>query len=93
MSSGDEDPLEISPPQTQFVPQEGDEDVLWKVIEITAENKKSYKVRWDGVDPKTNKPWAQSWVPKHDCTNDLVAEWKLSKAKKKKREAERKRGL
>jgi hypothetical protein len=84
--------LRISPPQTQFVPQEGDEEKLWKVIEITAETKKNYKVRWEGIDPATNKPWAQSWVPKHDCTDDLVLAWKLSKARKKS-EAQRKKGV
>ena len=66
--------------ETHFIPQEGDDEVLWKVIEITAENKKNYKVRWEGIDPDTGKPWAQSWVSKHDCTDDLVVAWKRSQA-------------
>ncbi|KAF8223256.1 hypothetical protein L208DRAFT_1057946, partial [Tricholoma matsutake] len=49
---------------------------LWEVIEITSEKKKLYRVRWAGIDPKTNKPWPQSWVPMHDCTDDLVLQWK-----------------
>lgn len=48
-----------TPTETQFIPQSGDEDVLWEVIEVTAERKGMYKVRWQGLDPATNKPWAQ----------------------------------
>ncbi|KAF8066608.1 hypothetical protein FPV67DRAFT_1198503 [Lyophyllum atratum] len=76
--------------QSQFVPREDDEEVLWEVIEITAEKPKAYKVRWAGVDPKTSKPWAQSWVEKRDCTDDLVLEWKRKQALKKKKEDEKK---
>ncbi|PFH47493.1 hypothetical protein AMATHDRAFT_129686, partial [Amanita thiersii Skay4041] len=49
---------------------------LWEVIEITSERSKSYRVKWKGNDPATGKPWAQSWVPKGDVTNDLVIKWK-----------------
>jgi hypothetical protein len=73
----------VSSQETQFVPQENDDEVLWKVIEITGEKDKFYKVRWEGDDPKTGKPWPQSWVPKHDCTPDLVKAWKVTKALKK----------
>ncbi|GLB40913.1 hypothetical protein LshimejAT787_0901280 [Lyophyllum shimeji] len=76
--------------QSQFVPQENDEEVLWEVIEITAEKPKFYKVRWAGVDPKTGKPWPQSWVEKRDCTDDLVLEWKRKQALKKKKGNEKK---
>ena len=76
--------LEISQPETQFVPQEDDVEILWEVIEITAEKGKQYRVRWAGTDPKTRKPWPQSWVPKHDCTDDLVLAWKRKQALKKK---------
>ncbi|KAI9573038.1 hypothetical protein HD554DRAFT_2013467 [Boletus coccyginus] len=75
--------------ETQFVDRSGDEDVLWEVKEITAERGNKYKVKWAGVDPATGKPWAQSWVAKRDCTNDLVVEWK---AKKKRRAAGKNRG-
>ncbi|KAG6877421.1 hypothetical protein C0993_007619 [Termitomyces sp. T159_Od127] len=61
MSQSSDSELYERDSQSQFVSQEGDEDVLWEVIEITAEKHKFYKVRWAGFDPKTNKPWAQSW--------------------------------
>lgn len=57
---------------------------MWDVLEILAEKGKQYKVRWEGVDPKTKKPWPPSWVPKHDCTDALVREWKRNKAREKK---------
>lgn len=86
MSPSDDSDV-VSERETQFVEQSGDEDVLWAVQEITAERGKLYKVKWAGVDPKTGKPWAQSWVPKHDCTDDLVVEWKKKKLAGKKRGA------
>lgn len=70
--------------QSQFVPQDDDAEVLWEVIEITGEKLKYYRVRWAGLDPKTGKPWPQSWVVKPDCTDDLVMEWKRKMALKKK---------
>ena len=94
MTSPDEDSdgsLVLSSQETQFVPREDDEEILWKVIEITSEKGDLYKVRWEGNDPETGKPWPQSWVPKHDCTNDLVRAWKRAKAMKK-FEADQKRG-
>ncbi|KAF9223101.1 hypothetical protein BS17DRAFT_706782 [Gyrodon lividus] len=81
----------VSERETQFVPRSDDDDVLWEVLEITMERGKKYKVKWVGVDPATGKPWAQSWVAKHDCTDRLVAEWK-AKQKQKKLEAVNKRG-
>ncbi|RDB16449.1 hypothetical protein Hypma_002839 [Hypsizygus marmoreus] len=84
--------LEVSERETQFVPQEDDDEVLWEVIEITAEKGRQYKVRWAGVDPSTRKPWAQSWVPKRDCTDDLVLEWKRKQVLKKKEGGRKKPG-
>ena len=84
MSDNEELALDPSDPETQFISQEDDDETLWEVIEITAEKKKLYKVRWKGIDPKTQKPWPQSWVAKHDCTDDLVRDWKLRQAQKKK---------
>ncbi|CDO72980.1 hypothetical protein BN946_scf185007.g34 [Trametes cinnabarina] len=81
---------ELSEYQTQFVPQENDEEDLWDVLEILEERGRKYKVRWAGIDPSTKKPWAPSWVPKHDCTDDLIHEWKKKKAAKKE-EAEKRR--
>ena len=85
MSDYEELAVDPSDPETQFIPQDDDDETLWEVIEITAEKKKLYKVRWKGVDPKTQKPWPQSWVAKHDCTDDLVRNWKLRQAQKKKK--------
>jgi hypothetical protein len=82
--SGDE-PILISPLGTQFVPQDGDEEALWEVIEITAEKPTKYKVKWAGTDPATGKPWPESWVLKHDCTDKLVRSWKREQARKKQR--------
>lgn len=72
----------VSERETQFVPRSDDEEVLWDVQEITAERGKKYKVKWAGIDPATEKPWAQSWVAKHDCTDKLVAEWKVKNKKR-----------
>ncbi|TFK50502.1 hypothetical protein OE88DRAFT_263559 [Heliocybe sulcata] len=77
---------QISDFETQFVPQENDDEELWEVIEITGEQGNRYCVKWAGLDPATGKPWAQSWVPKHDCTDDLVEEWKRKKARKKRQQ-------
>ncbi|KAG6844751.1 hypothetical protein H0H87_003974 [Tephrocybe sp. NHM501043] len=84
-SSDDEDFQRDS--QSQFVSQDDDDELLWEVVEITDEKAKHYKVRWAGIDPSTKKPWAQSWVLKADCTDDLVHEWKRKKAQKKKKSA------
>jgi len=66
--------------ETQFVPQDNDDEILYAVEEITAERGNKYKVKWSGVNPATGKPWPQDWVNKRDCTDDLVAEWKAKKA-------------
>ncbi|KAF9466005.1 hypothetical protein BDZ94DRAFT_1252777 [Collybia nuda] len=92
MGGEGESNLDVSEPETQFIPQENDEEELWEVIEITAEKGRRYKVKWAGTDPKTHKPWPQSWVAKHDCTNDLVKTWKKVQALKKKEGAQRKSG-
>ena len=83
MSDDEDFWLGPSDPETQFIPKEDDDETLWEVIEITAEKGKLYKVRWKGIDPRTRKPWPQSWVAKQDCTDDLVREWKLKQGKKK----------
>ncbi|KIK63306.1 hypothetical protein GYMLUDRAFT_464287 [Collybiopsis luxurians FD-317 M1] len=63
--------------ETQFIPQSGDEDTLWEAVAIVAENAKLYKIKWAGFDPATGKPWADSWVAKHDVTRDLVEAWRF----------------
>ncbi|KAF9044295.1 hypothetical protein BJ165DRAFT_1528852 [Panaeolus papilionaceus] len=85
MSANEES--QISSPSQKFEPQEGDEEALWEVIEITGEKSGYYKVRWDGLDPKTMKPWPLSWVPRHDCTDDLVMVWKQKQKDKKRRKS------
>lgn len=82
---------EISEFETQFVARSNDDEALWEVQEITAERGRKYRVKWAGVDPATGKPWPQDWVDRHDCTDQLVAEWKAKKATKK-RESVKKRG-
>ncbi len=66
----------------RFVPRENDDQTLHTVIKITGETKKEFKVMWAGDDPDTGKPWAQSLVPKKDCTDDLVDAWNMDKAQK-----------
>lgn len=83
-------PSTSSTHESQFIPQSDDDETLWRVIEITAERPKQFKVRWDGLNPENGKPWAQSWVPKSDCTDDLRKEWK--KKVKKREELTKKTG-
>jgi hypothetical protein len=74
-----------SDPSQPFEPREDDHETLWEVIKITGEHNDTYKVLWKGYDPKTQKPWPQSWVPKRDCTDDLVLAWKKEKKEKERR--------
>lgn len=82
MSESEASQVSLSSPSQKFVPEEDDDETLWEVIEITAEKGGSYKVKWKGNDPKTMKPWPQSWVLKADCTDDLVKEWKRKQKEK-----------
>ena len=93
MSDSEASHVSYTSQSQRFEPQDDDEETLWAVIEITAEKGNTYKVRWKGVDPKTMKPWPQSWVRKSDCTDDLVQEWKRKvkekgKGKRKQRESD-----
>jgi hypothetical protein len=81
-SSHPSSPEDIPKYNTQFEPGPDDDETLWTVLEIVKENRDKYLVKWEGVDPDTGKPWDLSWVPKRDCTNDLIHDWKVSKAKK-----------
>ena len=92
MLSDEEPSLSEYVRETQFVPRDDDAETLWEVIEIMAEKGRMYKVKWAGVDPKTKKPWAASWVPKRDCTDSLVLAWKQKQTKRKQR-AEKKKGM
>ncbi|KAL0265144.1 hypothetical protein SLS55_001103 [Diplodia seriata] len=53
---------------------------LFKAKRILDENKTDYLIDWDGVDPKTKKPWVPTWHPKSCANRALAAEWKESKA-------------
>ena len=75
-------PEDIPKYNTQFEPGSDDDETLWSVLQIVKESRDRYLVKWAGVDPDTGKPWDMSWVPKHDCTDDLIHEWKVSKSKK-----------
>jgi hypothetical protein len=72
---------------SQFVPQSGDEENLWEILGIIAEKGTKYKVKWAGEDPKTGKPWGNSWVKKSDVTPDVVDEWKEKQAQKLRRKS------
>lgn len=84
--SQSESDISISDPSQPFEPRE--DDILFEVIEITGEKKGKYKVRWEGNDPNTLKPWPQSWVSKRDCTDDLVLSWKRAKKERERRKCE-----
>ena len=75
-----DDEAEMSGYETHFVPHESDdeEDRMWAVEEILAENHGFYLLRWVGLD-ENGQPWPDSWVAKHDVTDDLIAEWKARK--------------
>ncbi|KAH8110935.1 hypothetical protein DFH11DRAFT_1729911 [Phellopilus nigrolimitatus] len=75
-----------------FETQDGDSDQLWDVLEILAENKKNrtFLLKWGGADEDGN-PWPDSWVPREDVTDDLVAEWKAKQAAKRKENARKKK--
>ncbi|KAH9476272.1 hypothetical protein JR316_0011843 [Psilocybe cubensis] len=77
----------VASPSQKFVPEEDDDENLWEVECITAERNNMFKVKWVGLDPMTGKPWAQSWVPKKDCTPDLVLAWKLKKKQEERRKS------
>ena len=71
--------------ESQFVYQSGDDEILWEIVGILAEKDNMYKVKWAGIDPKTNKPWGNNWVKKSDVTPDVVQEWKEKQALKRRR--------
>ena len=67
---------EISEPETQFIELPGDDVNLWDAVEIVAELGNQFKIKWDGINPDTGQTWEDSWVLKHDVTNDLVSAWR-----------------
>ncbi|KAG8835521.1 hypothetical protein FRC20_007235 [Serendipita sp. 405] len=80
----DEEEEDEEVPGTQFEAHESDSSSnFYNVIRILKESNSKYQVEWDGIDPKTGKPWKPSWIPKEDCTNVLIREWKTEKQKRK----------
>jgi hypothetical protein len=73
----------VSSGKPAFVTRSDDEDTLWSVEEIVGENPAQYKVKRSGNDPETGKPWSESWVPKYDCTDDLVIRWEAKQPRDK----------
>ena len=85
-----DDEVELSGYETQFIPQSDDDEKLWSVEEILQEKGNRYLLKWAGVDDN-GKPWPNSWVPKHDVTNDLIVQWKeLKKQRKQDKESKKK---
>lgn len=69
--------------ETQFEPHSDDEETLYNVEKILDERGNKFLVQWEGTDPQTGKKWPPDWVPKTDCTDDLIAEWKQAKERRK----------
>ncbi len=87
MARGNRDPSpsesDSDDTQTRFIPRDDDDENLWDAIEILEERGDKYKVRWDGFDRKTGKPWPPTWEFKRDCNDELKHTWKMKKAAKK----------
>ncbi|KAJ7621396.1 hypothetical protein FB45DRAFT_140539 [Roridomyces roridus] len=73
----------------QFSPREDDDETLWEATAILKEKPNKYYVEWAGLDPN-GKPWPPSWVPKRDCTTDLVHAFKARQKKEKGRKGSKK---
>jgi hypothetical protein len=67
---------------------EDEANKLWKVLGIVAERKNKYKIRWEGDDPATGKPWPNSWTMKEDVTSDVIEEWLALPEEERKRRTE-----
>lgn len=74
--------------ETQFIPRSDDDETLWQVEAVLAEKGSLYLIKWAGKD-SYGKPWENSWVPKHDVTDDCIQEWKAKKAKNQQRRKSR----
>lgn len=68
------------------------DDEFWPVLQIIEESARQFKVEWVGIDPATGAPWPPSWVPKSDCTDDIVVKWREKKKPRPKEEGSRKSG-
>ncbi|KAJ3791398.1 hypothetical protein GGU11DRAFT_833670, partial [Lentinula aff. detonsa] len=72
----------ISEAETQFIDLPDDDVNLWDALEIVGESATQFKIKWDGMNPATGKPWPDSWVQKHDATPDLVQGWRVNHPRK-----------
>lgn len=79
--------------EMQLSPRESDPEYLWDAIEILKQKKDQYLIKWSGLDPKTGKPWPDSWTNKSDCTYDLIQTWEEKRAQKKKEEMLQRKGV
>ncbi|KAK8187260.1 hypothetical protein IWZ00DRAFT_574966 [Phyllosticta capitalensis] len=63
------------PPKQKSAPVTDD---FFPAKSILAEDpqSKKYLVEWEGLDPKTRKPFDPTWEPYDFCTEELVIEWK-----------------
>ncbi|KAF9067947.1 hypothetical protein BDP27DRAFT_1328033 [Rhodocollybia butyracea] len=61
--------------ETQFVEHPDDATSMWTVIEILDERPHEFLIKWAGLDSE-GKPWADSWEPKGNVTNDVVHAWR-----------------
>lgn len=65
---------------SQFEPHESDNSQsFWDVVCILRESGSKYQVEWAGKDPQTGQKWKPSWIPKEDCTDPLIQDWKARK--------------
>jgi hypothetical protein len=65
---------------THFEPHTSDDSQsLWPVNRILRESRSKYEVEWAGIDPETGKPWKPSWIPKEDCSDACIQDWKAEK--------------
>ncbi|CAG8638933.1 5455_t:CDS:2, partial [Acaulospora colombiana] len=75
---------------THFEPHTSDDSQsLWPVNRILRESRSKYEVEWAGLDPETGKPWKPSWIPKEDCSDACIQDWK---EEKRRREVKKPRG-
>ncbi|KAM3413591.1 hypothetical protein BST61_g11460 [Cercospora zeina] len=65
-----------------------DHPPIWEVEAILREHKTRYLIKWAGKNPKTGKPWQNSWQLKESVNKAAMDEWKglqKKQARRKKR--------
>lgn len=56
---------------------------MYKIKDIIDEDRTRYHIRWEGHDPKTGKPWPDTWEPKLNANKPAVEAWKKQKAEQR----------